>query len=70
MRTVKVRLIMRTVQENCGYVTQKCDLLPGLSVYQTLRYAANLTIGRKVKEYEYTYFVFSFLHRRNVVELF
>ena len=36
------------LQENCGYVTQKCDLLPGLSVYQTLRYAANLTIGKKV----------------------
>jgi len=42
---------MRLFQENCGYVTQKCDLLPGLSVYQTLRYAANLTIGRKVSAY-------------------
>ena len=29
-------------------MSQKCDLLPGLSVYQTLRYAANLTIGKKV----------------------
>ncbi len=37
-------------QESCGYVTQKCDLLPGLSVYQTLRYAADLTIGRKVSQ--------------------
>ena len=37
------------MKENCGYVSQKCDLVPGLSVYQTLRYAANLTIGRKVR---------------------
>jgi len=42
---------MRLFQENCGYVSQKCDLLPGLSVYQTLRYAANLTIGKKVSSY-------------------
>ena len=35
-------------QESCGYVAQKCDLLPGLTVRQTLNYAAALTIGSKV----------------------
>jgi ATP-binding cassette subfamily G (WHITE) protein 5 (sterolin 1) len=41
---------MRLFQESCGYVTQKSDLLPGLSVRQTLYYAANLTIGSKVSK--------------------
>jgi ABC-type multidrug transport system ATPase subunit len=39
---------MRLFQESCGYVTQKSDLLPELTVRQTLTYAANLTIGSKV----------------------
>lgn len=39
---------MRLFQESCGYVTQKCDLLAGLSVSQTLHYAAMMTIGSKV----------------------
>lgn len=42
---------MRLFQESCGYVTQKCDLLPGLTVRQTLHYVAQLTIGPKVSKY-------------------
>jgi ATP-binding cassette subfamily G (WHITE) protein 5 (sterolin 1) len=45
-----VPMSMRLFQESCGYVTQKSDLLPGLSVRQTLYYAANLTIGSKVRK--------------------
>ena len=32
-------------------MTQKCDLLPGLTVRQTLNYAAKMTIGSKVSSY-------------------
>lgn len=35
-------------QHNCGYVTHKCDLIPSLTVMQTLHFASNLTIGSKV----------------------
>ena len=54
-----VPMSMRLFQESCGYVTQKCDLLPGLTVSQTLHYAAMMTIGSKVsKEKSYDSFVF------------
>jgi len=46
-----VPMSMRLFQESCGYVTQKCDLLPALSVRQTLMYAAHMTIGTKVSAY-------------------
>ena len=46
-----VPMSMRLFQESCGYVTQKCDLLPGLTVRQTLHYVAHLTIGPKVSQY-------------------
>ena len=42
---------MRLFQESCGYVTQKCDLLDGLSVEATLMYAASISLGRKVSSY-------------------
>lgn len=38
-------------QNNCGYVTHKCDLLPALSVMQTLNLSSHLTIGSKVTKY-------------------
>ncbi|EEB19458.1 ATP-binding cassette transporter, putative [Pediculus humanus corporis] len=38
-------------QNNCGYVTHKCDLIPSLTVMQTLHFASNLTIGSKVTQY-------------------
>lgn len=41
---------MRLFQESCGYVTQKCDLVSGLTVKQTLSYAAHMTIGSKVTD--------------------
>ena len=46
-----VPMSMRLFQESCGYVTQKCDLLPGLTVRQTLEYVAKMTIGPKVSHY-------------------
>ena len=46
-----VPMSMRLFQESCGYVTQKCDLIPGLTVRQTLHYAAKMTIGSKVNSY-------------------
>ena len=46
-----VPMSMRLFQESCGYVTQKCDLLPGLTVRQTLEYVAKMTIGPKVSPY-------------------
>ena len=46
-----VPMSMRLFQESCGYVTQKCDLIPGLTVRQTLHYVAQLTIGPKVSQY-------------------
>ncbi|XP_067006823.1 ATP-binding cassette sub-family G member 5 [Anabrus simplex] len=42
---------LRLFQQSCGYVTHKCDLLPGLSVEQTLYYAAQLTVGSKVSRH-------------------
>ena len=47
---------MRLFQESCGYVTQKCDLVSGLTVKQTLSYAAHMTIGSKVSFEEMTRF--------------
>ena len=38
-------------QESCGYVTQKCDLVCGLSVETSLMYAASLSLGNKVAHY-------------------
>ncbi|XP_063227758.1 ATP-binding cassette sub-family G member 5 [Bacillus rossius redtenbacheri] len=46
-----VPMSLRLFQQSCGYVTHKCDLLPGLSVEQTLFFAANLTIGSQVSRY-------------------
>jgi len=46
-----VPMSMRLFQESCGYVTQKCDLLEGLSVETTLMYAASISLGRKVSSY-------------------
>ena len=46
-----VPMSMRLFQESCGYVTQKCDLLEGLSVENSLLYAAHLTLGSKVALY-------------------
>ena len=45
-----VPMSMRLFQESCGYVTQKCDFVTGLTVKQTLTYAAHMTIGSKVTE--------------------
>jgi len=39
---------LRLFQQNCGYVTHKCDLLPGLTVEQTLHYAGHITTASKV----------------------
>ena len=46
-----VPMSMRLFQESCGYVTQKCDLVCGLSVEATLMYAASLGLGSKVARY-------------------
>ena len=46
-----VPMSMRLFQESCGYVTQKCDLVGGLSVEATLMYAASLGLGSKVARY-------------------
>jgi len=46
-----VPMSMRLFQESCGYVTQKCDLLEGLSVEASLMYAANISLGSKVSSY-------------------
>ena len=46
-----VPMSMRLFQESCGYVTQKCDLVGGLSVESSLVYAANLSLGSKVAHY-------------------
>ncbi|KAG8226648.1 hypothetical protein J437_LFUL005300 [Ladona fulva] len=40
-------LTKKLFQERCAYVTRRCDLIPGLTVRQTLSYAASLTIGSK-----------------------
>ncbi|XP_049847501.1 ATP-binding cassette sub-family G member 5 [Schistocerca gregaria] len=42
---------LRLFQQSCGYVTHKCDLLPAITVEQTLYYAAQLTIGSKISHY-------------------
>lgn len=36
-------------QRSCGYVSHRTDLLPSLSVEQTLHYSANLSIGSQVQ---------------------
>ncbi|XP_046680921.1 LOW QUALITY PROTEIN: ATP-binding cassette sub-family G member 5-like [Homalodisca vitripennis] len=38
-------------QRCCGYVSHRTDLLPSLSVEQTLHYSANLSIGSQVSGY-------------------
>lgn len=35
-----VPMSLKLFQERCGYVTHKCDLIPGLTVQQTLHYTA------------------------------
>ncbi|GLH08226.1 Protein brown [Gryllus bimaculatus] len=44
-------MTLRLFQQSCGYVTHKCDLLPGLSVEQTLYHAAQLALGTKVSRH-------------------
>ena len=39
------------IQESCAYVTQKTDLLEGLSVESSLMYSAHLTLGSKVSNF-------------------
>jgi len=46
-----VPMSMRLFQESCGYVTQKTDLLQGLSVESSLLYSAHLTLGSKVSSF-------------------
>ncbi|XP_022236718.1 ABC transporter G family member 10-like, partial [Limulus polyphemus] len=43
-----VPMSMKLFQEQCGYVPKQVDLLPGLTVRQTLIYAGNLSIASKV----------------------
>ncbi|XP_037093116.1 ATP-binding cassette sub-family G member 5-like [Pollicipes pollicipes] len=43
-----VPMSQQLFQEHCGYVTQKADLIPGLTVRQTLQYAANMTISMQI----------------------
>lgn len=43
-----IALTLQLFQEQCGFVPRNVVLLPGLTVRQTLLYAAHLTIGNKV----------------------
>lgn len=44
----EISLSLQLFQEQCGFVPRKVQLMPGLTVRQTLLYAAHLTIGNKV----------------------
>lgn len=44
----EISLTLQLFHEQCGFVPRKVTLLPGLTVRQTLLYAAHLTIGNKV----------------------
>lgn len=43
-----VPLTLRLFQEQCGYVARRCALVPGVTVRQTLHFAAKLTVASKV----------------------
>lgn len=43
-----VPLTLRLFQEQCGYVSRRCSLVPGVTVRQTLHFAAKLTVASKV----------------------
>ncbi|KAL1439395.1 hypothetical protein MTO96_010215 [Rhipicephalus appendiculatus] len=43
-----VPLTLRLFQEQCGYVPRRCSLVPGVTVRQTLHFAAKLTVASKV----------------------
>lgn len=43
-----IPVTVRLFQEQCGYVSRRATLLPGVTVRQTLEYAAKLTVGSKV----------------------
>lgn len=43
-----VPLTLRLFQEQCGYVARRCNLVPGVTVRQTLHFAAKLTVASKV----------------------
>ncbi|XP_064476480.1 ATP-binding cassette sub-family G member 5-like isoform X2 [Ornithodoros turicata] len=43
-----IPVTVRLFQEQCGYVSRRVSLLPGVTVRQTLDYAAKLTVGSKV----------------------
>ena len=40
-----VPMSLQLFQESCGYVTSKSNLLPGLTVEQTLHYSAQMTLA-------------------------
>lgn len=42
-------MTLNLFQRSCGYVSHRTDLLPSLSVEQTLHYSANLSIGSQVR---------------------
>lgn len=43
-----VSVTSKIFRESCGFVTRTADLIPGLTVRQTLMYSAQLGIGNKV----------------------
>lgn len=43
-----VPLTLRLFQEQCGYVSKRCQLIEGLSVRQTLQYMARMTLRRPI----------------------
>lgn len=46
-----VPLTLRVFQQRCGYVTQRCDLIPGLTVQQTLTYTPTIVRYWDIKTY-------------------
>ncbi|XP_042910538.1 ATP-binding cassette sub-family G member 5 isoform X4 [Parasteatoda tepidariorum] len=46
----EISLNLQLFQEQCGFVPKQVTLLPGMTVRQTLMYAAQLTIGTKVSK--------------------
>lgn len=45
-------------QQRCGYVTHKCDMLPGLTVQQTLQYTATKVRVFINRVYKYNILIF------------
>lgn len=43
-----VPMSMRLFQESCAFVASNTDFISGLTVHQTMSYAGELTVGRKV----------------------